>query len=571
MAKFVIAGKADCPYYAKVELLADQLVNSVGSFRVHKIVKTPKEWESWLQEECEKRKFLYQKSPIVWRELVDRGGKGILVGGVNEFQEYALEYYGVKSSLLTSDVTKIAVENMATKIEINKELQQYDSLSKPMNICITNAGSPISYHMLNAIASGEVFGSDTELTVNLLGSEEDIDSLKGVSMEAMDLARNLLRRFNVFSNPEEALRDCEAVIVLDQLIRQEEEAEDSWLKRNAEMFVQRIKDIDRVCKPTAKVLLAGGGPTNTSLYLMLECVKNIDKRNIVIMPSLIENQAKAILARKLKVKTSDVVDVIIWGDNEKYFCDTTQARVHNHDGPIWGPPSYSRLANILIHEEQWLTKDFPESLLTRYEEQKVKMGHIPAFAHAAAVNTLIKHWWFGSPSDQIISLGVVSEGWYDVPEGLVFSFPVRIGPEGQYAIVHDLNIPETSKQGIKQCVDYLMEQRYQLFPDQRPPPPPEPVKPEEVTDSPHPPTMTPIREETDIELRPSGEEIETETTPTHTDTDALRTTSAEAGLAKIQEDTEPPEDTTVVVDNEGEQATEEATERAADAGVAADQ
>ena len=217
-----------------------------------------------------------------------------------------------------------------------------------MKICISNAGSPVCYHLLNSIASGEIFGSDCELTINLLGTNDDIDSLNGVAMEAMDLSRNPLRGVNVSANMEEALKDCEAVIVLDQLSREDEEAEDEWLRRNVDMYVERIKVIDVCCKQNVKVLLAGGGPVNTCLYEMQQHIQNIDKKNVIAMPSLVENQAKAILARKVKVKTSDVVDVVVWGDNENYFCDTNHARVHNHDGPIWGPPSYSRLANILV-------------------------------------------------------------------------------------------------------------------------------------------------------------------------------------------------------------------------------
>lgn len=38
------------------------------------------------------------------------------------------------------------------------------------------------------------------------------------------------------------------------------------------------------------------------------------------------------------------------------------------------------------------------------------MKHMPAFAHAAAINTLMQQWWSGSPGDQIVTLGVVSEG-----------------------------------------------------------------------------------------------------------------------------------------------------------------
>lgn len=224
----------------------------------------------------------------------------------------------------------------------------YKSQSQPMKVCITNAGSPVCYHLIDTIASGDIFGKDLEIIINLLGHEADLEALKGVQMEAMDLSRNPLRGITVSSNTAEALSDCEAVIMLDYLTREDEEPEDAWLKRNVDMFVERIKVIDVVCKRHVKVVIAGSGPINTSLYMMHEHINNIDKRNIIAMPKLIENQAKAVLARKVKVKTSDVVDVIVWGDNEKYFCDVNQARVHNHDGPIWGPPSYSRLASILV-------------------------------------------------------------------------------------------------------------------------------------------------------------------------------------------------------------------------------
>ena len=39
-----IAGKADCPYYAKVELLGDTLAKNLPDFNLHKIVLQPNEW-----------------------------------------------------------------------------------------------------------------------------------------------------------------------------------------------------------------------------------------------------------------------------------------------------------------------------------------------------------------------------------------------------------------------------------------------------------------------------------------------------------------------------------------------
>ena len=42
---FTFPGSAHCPYYAKIELLADSLQKNVPDFKLHKIVKHPDEWE----------------------------------------------------------------------------------------------------------------------------------------------------------------------------------------------------------------------------------------------------------------------------------------------------------------------------------------------------------------------------------------------------------------------------------------------------------------------------------------------------------------------------------------------
>ncbi len=44
MAKFVIAGKSNCPYFAKAELLGDSLVKNLPNFQIYKKVVDPKEW-----------------------------------------------------------------------------------------------------------------------------------------------------------------------------------------------------------------------------------------------------------------------------------------------------------------------------------------------------------------------------------------------------------------------------------------------------------------------------------------------------------------------------------------------
>lgn len=45
-------------------------------------------WQQWLEATCRKNGWKHKDSPLVWRELVDQGGKGMLLGGFSEFLEH---------------------------------------------------------------------------------------------------------------------------------------------------------------------------------------------------------------------------------------------------------------------------------------------------------------------------------------------------------------------------------------------------------------------------------------------------------------------------------------------------
>ena len=62
------------------------------------IVQPSEEWPSWLQQQCSERGWSHASSPLVWRELVDRGGRGSYLGGLGEFQQHASKYYDIAPS-----------------------------------------------------------------------------------------------------------------------------------------------------------------------------------------------------------------------------------------------------------------------------------------------------------------------------------------------------------------------------------------------------------------------------------------------------------------------------------------
>lgn len=479
MAKIVIAGRADCPYFAKVERLADSLVKNLSDFSLNKIVKTVEEWEDWLSETCKERGWEHKKSPLVWRELVDRGGKGVLIGGANEFQEYVKGYYGIQSNFTSDDMTKIATENLQTKIEIDEELRQFKALSNPIKVCVTSASSPSCYNMVHAIAKGDVLGPDTEVSMCLLGQNDQLDTLNGLQMEAFDLGCHLLRKINVTTNTSEAFRDCSAIIILDEIEKTEEESKEEWLKRNHDYFVEYAKIINTVAKKDVRVVIAGNGPVNFNASMMIKNAPDIPRQNIVASSRMVENHAKALIAERLKVNSAGVVDIVIWGNaNGSHFVDVTEGRVHGYDGAIWGPPSYSVPVGEMVHDDKWLEGEYLEALEKRREMVEGALQHPKSMSHAASAASLLAHWWGGAPDGQIFSLGVYSEGLYGIPEGMVFSLPVSFSLPGYWSVVQDKSLTDENKEKLGNIIKELQSEEHVIYPPPREPTPDPPPQPD---------------------------------------------------------------------------------------------
>lgn len=466
-----LARKSECPYYARAELLGDKLARNLPNFKLHKIVQKPGDWETWLKNTCNERGWQHMKSPIIWRELVDRGGKGVLIGGANEFQEYASGYYGIQSDQVSNDMIQISKENKQYKIDVDKEEEEFRGTSQPLHVCITCAASPVCYAIINAIGKGEVFGTSTEVALHLVDTNDKLEELEGLKMEGEDLAYNLLREITITSDVKKAFQNCSAIVLLDDLKQNPNEDKASWVKRNASHFSAYAKTINEVAQKNVKVLISGNGPINTNIFMMIQNAPGIPRQNFVGLSRIVENSAKAVVADRLKVNTSGVVDLIIWGNvNGEHLVDLKHSRVHGYDGAIWGPPSFSLPAPEMLWDKIWMEKEFIELVKTRREKMTELLRHGPSMSAGGAINSMLKHWWNGSPTGQMFSLAVCSEGWYDIPDGMVYSFPVTIHPKGDWNVVQDLNLTEEMKTAIKAAMQDIQSEKDILFPPPTPPP-----------------------------------------------------------------------------------------------------
>jgi malate dehydrogenase len=452
MAKYVIAGKANCPFFAKAEMLADELQKVLVNFKVHKIAVSPENWPEWLKQTCEEHQWKHSTSPLIWRELVDRGGKGRYLGGCDDFMEMAESYYGVRSTKMSEELGAISKENLAMKRILDEEKAEAEKAINPLRITITAAASSVNYMVLNSLLSGEIFGLKQDLSVTLLDTSENQEVLSGVVMEVIDCAWDLLRDISQTADIAQAFKNADLALILDADYSTEDV---NILVHNATTYKQYAEMIEAHAKKDARILVCGKA-ANLSANIISTFAPSIQKNNIYALSRLQENRAKAVLARKLKVNSCGITDLVVWGcpGNDALF-DISMSQVKGYDGAIWAPhiETFSRPVVEMIYDHKWVANQFLQEVNMQEDSLKEKHKFCPSMSMGVAILDFLKEWWHGS-ANQMTSLGVVSKGWYGVPEGLVFSFPVKC-QDGEWQVIDGLDISDDLSYRIKQIGDNL--------------------------------------------------------------------------------------------------------------------
>ena len=125
-------------------------------------------------------------------------------------------------------------------------------------------------------------------------------------------------------------------------------------------------------------------------------------------------------------------NLVIWGNHSKtQFPDVTHGVIT--DFPQKGQSSPIR---AVVSDDAWLNGAFISTVQTRGAAVIKARGKSSAASAASAAVDHVRSWALGS-NGAYVSMGVVSDGSYGVPVGLVFSFPC-VCSGGGYQIVRGL-------------------------------------------------------------------------------------------------------------------------------------
>ena len=320
---------------------------------------------------------------------------------------------------------------------------------KRMRVTVTGAAGQIGYALLFRIASGQVFGEETEIDLQLLELEQALPALKGVVMELDDCAFSLLRSITATSDMAVAFKDADWSLLVGSVPRKKGMERADLLKINGGIFVQQGQAIANHAGKNCRTLVVGN-PCNSNALVAKTIASGLPQRNFFAMTMLDQNRAVSQLAQKAGVSVKEVKNLAIWGNHSP----TMYPDFHN--ATIKGRPLTS-----IISDETWLKTDFLSTVQKRGAAIIEARGASSAASAANAVVDTVKHLITPTLKGEFFSAAVSSDGSYGIPEGLMFSFPIRSDGEN-WEIVQGLEHNDFSQQKLNTTRDELLSEKEAL-------------------------------------------------------------------------------------------------------------
>ena len=319
-------------------------------------------------------------------------------------------------------------------------------MKSPLKVAITGAAGQIGYSLVFRVASGEMFGRDQPLALQLIEIPSALGALDGVVMELHDCAFPLVESIVPTADLDEGFRDINWALLVGSIPRKAGMERKDLLGINGKIFIGQGQTMQRNAAADVRVLVIGN-PCNTNCLIAMNNAKEIPGDRWFAMTRLDENRARAQLAHKSGVEITRVTNMTIWGNHSAtQYPDFYNAKIDN------------RPANEVIGDEQWLKETFISTVQQRGAAVIKARGLSSAGSAANAIVDTVRVLLSETPRDDWHSVAVCSDGSYDVEEGLISSFPVRVRG-GKWEIVQKVPINEFSRDKINKSVAELKEEK----------------------------------------------------------------------------------------------------------------
>jgi malate dehydrogenase len=217
------------------------------------------------------------------------------------------------------------------------------------------------------------------------------------------------------------------------------------LEANGAIFTGQGKALNEVASRSVKVLVVGN-PANTNAYIAMNSAPDLPAQNFTAMLRLDHNRALSQLAAKTGKPVDSIEKLVVWG---------------NHSPTMY--PDY-RFATIAgkpapkaVNDDAWYRDTFIPTVGKRGAAIIEARGLSSAASAANAAIDHVRDWVLGT-NGKWTTMGIASDGSYDIPEGIIYGFPVTC-KGGNYEMVKSLEIDSFSRDKMNATLKELEEER----------------------------------------------------------------------------------------------------------------
>jgi malate dehydrogenase len=319
-------------------------------------------------------------------------------------------------------------------------------LSTPIKVAVTGAAGQIGYSLLFRLASGSLFGPEQPIQLRLLEITPALKALEGVVMELDDCAFPTLAGVEIGDDANHIFDGANLALLVGARPRTAGMERGDLLSANGAIFTAQGKALNEVAASDIRIGVTGN-PANTNALIAMTNAPDIPRERFSALTRLDHNRAISQLAAKTSSGVTDIKKMTIWGNHSAtQYPDVFHAEIGG------------RNAAEVVNDQAWIESTFIPTVAKRGAAIIEARGSSSAASAASATIDAAHDWLLGSAADDWVSMAVVSDGSYGIPEGLISSFPVTTSG-GDWEIVQGLEIDEFSRGRIDASAAELAEER----------------------------------------------------------------------------------------------------------------
>ncbi len=315
----------------------------------------------------------------------------------------------------------------------------------PLKVAVTGAAGQIGYSLLFRIASGAIAG-DRPVELRLLEIEPALKALEGVVMELDDCAFPNLAGIEIGADAEQIFDGVNLALLVGARPRGPGMERGDLLSANGAIFTAQGKALNKVAADDVRIGVTGN-PANTNALIALKNAPDIPSDRFSALTRLDHNRAISQLAAKTGAAVTDIKKMTIWGNHSAtQYPDIFHAEIGGKN------------AAETVDDQAWIEEYFIPTVAKRGAAIIDARGASSAASAASATCDAARDWLNATPEGDWVSMAVLSDGSYGVPEGLVSSFPVTTSG-GSWEIVQGLDIDDFSRARIDASAAELADER----------------------------------------------------------------------------------------------------------------